>query len=103
MTLPDDIAAAALADKDGRRLAARLFATIDVAPGALTMPRLEAELAVALAVQVGVDLENARAAGERFCRVCGCTQFTACRGADGPCSWAAPDLCSVCALYPEPD
>lgn len=31
------------------------------------------------------------------CRVCGCSQFNACVGPEGPCSWAASDLCSACA------
>lgn len=34
------------------------------------------------------------------CRVCGCTEVTACLGSDGrPCHWANADhtLCSVCA------
>lgn len=34
------------------------------------------------------------------CRVCGCTNDEACVGG---CSWAEPDLCSVCAaLVPPP-
>ena len=39
----------------------------------------------------------ATADGERFCRVCGCTQHRACDGDYGTCcSWVAADLCSVC-------
>lgn len=30
---------------------------------------------------------------ERRCRICGCTQFNACRGG---CWWVADDLCSNC-------
>lgn len=35
---------------------------------------------------------------ERSCRVCGCTQTTACTEPDTgrPCCWAEPDLCSAC-------
>jgi hypothetical protein len=32
--------------------------------------------------------------GIRACRVCGCTEYSAC--SDG-CSWVADDLCSACA------
>lgn len=87
---------------DGRRLAARLLAELGVSDGALMVPRLEAELAVALARQHGAKIANAEIAGSRHCRVCGCTEFNACSGPDGPCGWAGPDLCTVCAAYPEP-
>jgi hypothetical protein len=34
----------------------------------------------------------------RVCRVCGCSERYACVEADGMgCSWAEPDLCTVCA------
>lgn len=39
-----------------------------------------------------VQLEQA-AAGERKCRVCGCTEDDACAG---PCYWVELDLCSAC-------
>ncbi len=32
------------------------------------------------------------------CKVCGCDELHACRGADGPCSWVSLNLCSRC--YP---
>lgn len=32
------------------------------------------------------------------CKVCGCDELHACRGADGPCSWVSINLCSRC--YP---
>lgn len=34
---------------------------------------------------------------ERKCRVCGCTELTACPGG---CSWIEQDLCSACDLTP---
>ena len=92
----------AAGDLDGRRLAARIFAELGVAPGALVIPHREAELAVALATSFGAQLAIAEICDERFCRVCGCTSNNACHGPDGPCSWVEPDLCSVCAAYPEP-
>jgi hypothetical protein len=37
------------------------------------------------------------------CRVCGCSQYHACRHSDGtPCHWAEADLCSVCAETYDP-
>ena len=33
----------------------------------------------------------------QVCRSCGCSWLDACETAQGPCSWAAPDLCSACA------
>jgi len=32
----------------------------------------------------------------RVCRVCGCSEFNACVGEDGPCHWVEKDLCSAC-------
>lgn len=33
----------------------------------------------------------------QVCRVCDCTDITACIGEDGlPCHWVEPDLCSHC-------
>ena len=31
------------------------------------------------------------------CRVCGCTNTTACQTPTGPCYWVEADLCSACA------
>jgi len=31
----------------------------------------------------------------RACRECGCTQASACRTPDRPCSWVEPDLCDA--------
>jgi hypothetical protein len=101
-TLDLSAAEQAATDKDGRRLAARIFAELGLSEGALMIPRREAELAVCIAAQAGSDVQYAHHAGFRHCRVCGCTSLTACRGPDGPCSWAEPDLCTVCAAYPEP-
>lgn len=34
---------------------------------------------------------------DRTCRICGCTDITACRHEDGtPCCWIEDDLCSAC-------
>lgn len=41
-------------------------------------------------------IETARASVQR-CRVCGCTEERSCSDPPGRCSWAADDLCSVCA------
>ena len=38
----------------------------------------------------------------RRCRVCGCSEFSACIEPDGwPCTWVKKDLCSACAYPPE--
>lgn len=40
----------------------------------------------------------------RSCRVCSCTDFTACIEPDGfPCCWAEDDLCSACAFFAQGD
>lgn len=33
---------------------------------------------------------------ERACRVCGCTEDSACFTDEGPCGWAEADLCTAC-------
>jgi len=44
-------------------------------------------------------MDEAAKAHQRHCRVCGCTDLTAC---DPPCWWVAKDLCSACsACAPE--
>ena len=46
---------------------------------------------LSLSFHPGADLGEA-------CRVCGCTEWTACVGEDGTaCHWTEPDLCSACA------
>jgi hypothetical protein len=35
------------------------------------------------------------------CRVCGCTERTACEGDGGSCHWVEPDLCSACVWLAE--
>ena len=36
-------------------------------------------------------------AGERACRICGCTEYNACVDPHGyPCRWIEADLCSHC-------
>ncbi|HEV2365189.1 MAG TPA: hypothetical protein VGS12_13440 [Caulobacteraceae bacterium] len=85
---------------DTRRLARRLFDELDIAAErAIGASALEA--LVAEAARHGARVEAARLAGDRCCAACGCTRFTACLTADGPCSWAAADLCTACAAYPE--
>jgi len=32
----------------------------------------------------------------RQCRICGCTDFSACQTVAGPCYWVEEDLCSAC-------
>ena len=50
-----------------------------------------------MAKRPGAASQEARPS-ERLCRVCGCTEDNACLHPNGrPCSWAGPDLCSVCA------
>lgn len=42
-----------------------------------------------------------RAAGVRHCRVCGCTEQTACTdGMGDPCAWLKQDLCTACSPIP---
>lgn len=36
-------------------------------------------------------------AGLPICRTCGCTEHTPCMTDEGPCGWAAGDLCTACA------
>jgi hypothetical protein len=36
------------------------------------------------------------AIGIRQCTTCGCTENYACKTPSGPCSWAAPTLCTAC-------
>ena len=44
-----------------------------------------------------------RTAGERACRVCGCTEWNACLDLFGtPCHWAEHDLCSACICEAAP-
>lgn len=38
----------------------------------------------------------------RRCRVCGCTENSACLTEDGPCAWAAANLCTACVGKPDP-
>lgn len=38
----------------------------------------------------------AAASGKRSCRICGCTDTTACMDGDQPCHWVEEDLCSKC-------
>ena len=35
------------------------------------------------------------------CIGCGCTPWQACMTEDGPCHWAAKDLCSACVGKPQ--
>ncbi len=40
--------------------------------------------------------ENEVALPIRKCRMCGCTETTACGGPNGNCFWVGDDLCSAC-------
>jgi predicted esterase len=44
---------------------------------------------------VSSDLQPMRA-GDRSCRICGCTELKACPGG---CWWVLPDVCSTCARH----
>lgn len=91
--------------------------TVDVHPAGRAMRLLEDERLEALeaqVVQVGPDgvlslpaslvvswLEHSRLLAMRleeatgtFCRVCGCSEYSAC---EGGCWWVEGDLCSACA------
>lgn len=37
-----------------------------------------------------------------YCRGCGCTEITACKGSLGGCYWVEPNLCSSCAPQNHP-
>jgi hypothetical protein len=52
--------------------------------------RLDRYLPIAAAFPEGPDLE---AVGVRACRVCGCTDRSAC---EEGCEWVGEDLCSAC-------
>lgn len=82
---------------DPSALAARLLCDDDIEPGALTVGRADVERLVVRAFGIGVSVVLAEVAGDRCCRICGCTQHRAC---EGGCSWVGDDdLCSVCAPY----
>ena len=91
--LVDDVPAAAQA------LSRRLIAEQGIAHGALMVGRADVERIVALAALHGGQIAIAEAIGLRACRVCGCTETTACH--PRPCSWVADDLCSACEPYAE--
>jgi hypothetical protein len=85
-------------------LARRLLAEIGVTDGALALPRPEVLVALIEAQRVGRRFERACAlqregASLRFCRVCGCTDTTACVVDGVPCHWARPEICSACWPY----
>ncbi len=94
-------------DPDAVALARRYLAETGLADGALAIARPEALAAIAAARIVGERLASAQFAGVRHCRVCGCTDTTACRDEDPlgrpcGCHWVARDLCSVCARWVGP-
>jgi hypothetical protein len=83
------------AESDDRlALARRLLADAGIHPGALMVSRIDAVAAIADAFEHGRRIAVAEIAGERHCRVCGCTALNACRP---PCGWAGEDLCTACA------
>lgn len=66
-----------------------LCATCTVVPGWHGVPALARLLG-------GPDFEMKPSAGmPRKCRVCGCTDTSACMTEDGPCFWLEEDLCSA--------
>ena len=90
--------------------------TFPIAPGA-TVHEIQKALPELQHAQIGRELERAcgqlavevvqfYSRGARRirlwdlskCKVCGCDELHACRGADGPCSWVSLNLCSRC--YP---
>ena len=80
-------------------LCRRLVAEADVSAGALMLPRKLVDELVARAMEHGARIAIAQAYDVRHCRVCGCTELTACR--PEPCAWAAADLCTACEPYLE--
>lgn len=48
-------------------------------------------LAALVAIQQGAQLP-----APRLCRICSCSENDACNTIDGPCGWAAHDLCTAC-------
>ena len=48
---------------------------------------------VGRAWMMGAETVLQTVAGERACRICGCTATRAC---NPPCCWVASDLCSAC-------
>jgi hypothetical protein len=86
-------------DEDDTALAARLFSDLGFAEGALMISRADVEVAIGLAREHGRRMAGAFAAGVRFCRVCGCTEFAAC---EGSCWWVGDDLCSSCEPFVQP-
>lgn len=86
-------------ERDVVPLTRRLLAEAGLPAGALTIGAADVQRLVARAMDVGGERLLAAAAGDRACRVCGCTQFRACRPPHGPCAWAADDLCTACEEF----
>lgn len=91
--------------QEDRALARRLVGEAGVESGALFVGSAELAYIVARARRCGEGLATARLIQRRYCRVCGCTETTACMtrvgGRWAPCAWAAPDLCDACAPHLE--
>ena len=84
---------------DALALGRRLVADFGIADGALMVPHADVAGLVAIARGYGEQLAMADINQDRHCRVCGCSQFNACR--PEPCAWAGSDLCTACAPYVE--
>lgn len=76
----------------------RALDDLDLETGALTMSRADVVRVAGIAFEFGADVASADDAGERHCRICGCTYLRACPGG---CSWTGPDLCSACQPFTE--
>jgi len=83
-----------------RALIARSLDMAGVAPGALTVSRADASVAILAATMAGMRLGGARRVGIRCCRVCGCSLLIRC-SPDDPCKWVQTDLCSACEPFVE--
>ena len=93
-----DLIAAPVRSEDGVVMMRRLLGALRITPGALFVPRSDAADMVETALEHGRRIGVAQTCGVQHCRVCGCTDITAC---DPPCSFVEGDLCSACAPFLE--
>ena len=84
---------------DALALGRRLLVDFGISDGALMVPQADVIGMLALARGHGEQLAMADMNQDRHCRVCGCSQFNACR--PDPCAWAGADLCTTCAPFVE--
>ncbi len=99
----DERAFADVSDEAARVADAQAFARRMMAASDVSDDDPDTPIASLLAgcVLAGRIIERAAARGVRACRVCGCTEHRACVEVDGPCGWAATDLCTACAPFSE--